>query len=306
MGRRIPIGYKMVDGKTVIDEEKAGVVKQVFSDYLNGISTDKIAEILISKGIYNPSGKISWSYGTVRKILVNIKYLGDEMHPQIIDENTFELVQKRREEIARRLGKSKKLNSPKKQDIFINKIRCGQCGESYREYVKNTGKPSEVRDWKCKRYINQNKIKCKNLFLTNEDIENIFISATNKLLSRLWLLDKKKKKEPIKMSLEIREIEERIKELEEEEEKFSSKELSELIFKRAKGYYSISKIDDYEYKTEKVRQALEGKERLEEFDEDLFKTIIKQIIIQMDRKIVVEFINEITMEEDYEDIRKDG
>lgn len=48
MGRRIPIGYKMVDGKTVIDEEKAGVVKQVFSDYLDGISTDKIAEILIS------------------------------------------------------------------------------------------------------------------------------------------------------------------------------------------------------------------------------------------------------------------
>lgn len=305
MGRRIPIGYKMVNGKTVIDEEKAGVVKQVFSDYLNGISTDKIAEILISKGIYNPSGKISWSYGTVRKILVNIKYLGDEMHPQIIDKNTFELVQKRREEIATRFGKSKKFNSPKKQDIFINKIRCGQCGESYREYVKNTGKPSEVRDWKCKGYIPKNKIRCKNLFLTNGDIENIFISATNKLLSRLWLLDKEKKQEPIKVTLEIREIEERIKELE-EEEKFSSKELSELIFKRAKAYYSIAKIDDYEYKTEKIRQALEGKEKLEEFDEDLFKTIIKETIIQVDGRIVVEFINEITMEEDYEDIRKDG
>lgn len=92
----------------------------------------------------------------------------------------------------------------------------------------------------------------------------------------------------------------------EEEEKFTSKELSELIFKRAKAYYSIAKIDDYEYKTEKIRQALEGKEKLEEFDEDLFKTIIKQVIIQMDGKIVVEFINEITMEEDYEDIRKDG
>lgn len=120
----------------------------------------------------------------------------------------------------------------------------------------------------------------------------------------MWLLDEEKKKEPLKITIEIKNMEDRIKELEEEEQ-FSSKELSELIFKRAKAYYSISKIDDYAYSTEKMRQALAEKEELMEFDEELFSAIIKQIIIHKDGKILVEFINEITMEEDYENIRKD-
>lgn len=305
MGRNIPIGYKMVDGKIVVDEKKAELVKKVFNDYLNGISTDKIAEYLIAKGIPNANKKISWSYGSVRRILVNIKYLGDTIHPQIIDEKTFESVQKRRKEIAIRFGKTNQVNKEKNQAIYSEKIICGECGEIYREYIKNIGKASEIRSWKCKRYIYQKKVSCRNPFLTGEEIEDIFISSTNKVLSKMWLLDKEKKKEAPKLTVEISKIEERIRELE-EDEKFSSKELSELIFKRAKAYYSISKIDDYEYNTEKIRQALAEKEELIEFDEDLFKTIIKQIIIHKDGKIIVEFINEITMEEDHENIRKDG
>ena len=121
----------------------------------------------------------------------------------------------------------------------------------------------------------------------------------------MWLLDEEKKKEAPKITMEIRNMEEKIKELEEEEQ-FSSRELSELIFKRAKAYYSITKIDDYAYSTEKMRQALVEREQLMEFDEDLFSTIIKQMTIHKDGRILVEFINEITMEEDYENIRKDG
>ena len=120
----------------------------------------------------------------------------------------------------------------------------------------------------------------------------------------MWMLDKEQKKEPLKITIEIKNVEERIKELEDEEQ-FSSKELSELIFKRAKAYYSISKIDDYACNTEKMRQALIEKEKLMEFDEDLFSTIAKQIIINKNGRIIVEFINGTTMEVDYEKIRKD-
>ncbi|MBZ2174354.1 recombinase family protein [Schnuerera sp. xch1] len=305
MRRNVTIGYKMKNGKIVLDKKKAELVKKIFKDYLNGVSTDKIAEYLIGKGIPNANNKISWSYGSVRRILVNVKYLGDTMHPQLIDEKTFNLVQERRESIAIRLGKTSQVNKIKNQAVYSGKIICGECGDIYREYIKNIGKASETRTWQCKRYIYQNKVCCRNPFLTGEEIENIFISATNKVLSKMWLLDEEKKKEPLRPTIEIRKIEERIRELEDEEE-FSSKELSELIFKRAKAYYSISKIDDYAYSTEKMRQALTGKEELMEFDEELFEAIIKQITIHKDGKILVEFINEITMEEDYENIRKDG
>ena len=118
------------------------------------------------------------------------------------------------------------------------------------------------------------------------------------------MLDKDRKKEPPRITLEIRRLEERIKELEYEEH-FSSKELSELIFKRAKAYYSITKIDDYDYNTEKIKQSLAEKEQLTEFDEDIFIAIIKQIVIYKNGRILVEFINGITMEEEYEKIRED-
>jgi len=118
------------------------------------------------------------------------------------------------------------------------------------------------------------------------------------------MLDKCRKKEPPKMTMEIRKLEEEIKELEEEEQ-FSSKKLSELIFQRAKAYYSIAKIDDYDYNTEKIKQVLAEKEQLTEFEEDIFITIIKQIVIYKDGRILVEFINGITMEEEHEKIRED-
>lgn len=106
----------------------------------------------------------------------------------------------------------------------------------------------------------------------------------------MWLLDKKHKKEVPRMTIEIRKIEEQIKELEEEEQ-FSSKELSKLIFKRAKAYYNNSIIDDYDYNTKKMKEELTEQDTLVELNEDLFIKIIKQITILKDGRIVAEDIN---------------
>lgn len=300
----MPIGYKMVEGRIVLDEGKAEVVKKIFKEYLKGSSTNKIAQELSSAGFLNANNKPNWNHGSVGRILENIKYLGDNVHPQIIDETTFQLVQQQRKTISSKLGRNPQLNSKKNQGIFSNKLKCGECGEVYREYIEDVGKSSEIKNWKCKKYIYRNRVCCRNQFLTSEEIENIFISATNKILSRMWMLEKEKKKEPPRITLEIKNIEKRIKELEEEEQ-FSSEELANLVFKRAQAYYNISKIDDYDYYTKKIRQALSGKEHLMEFNEELFKTIIKQIIVYMDGRIIVEFVNGITMEEDYKNLRKD-
>lgn len=304
MQRHIPLGYKIVDGKVIFDEEKVAVIKKIFEDYHKGSSLHAIAKELTATGVLNANNKPNWNHGSVGKILENIKYLGDEFYPQIIDKETFESVQKRRKKKEQALGRTLQPNSMKNQSLYSNKLICGECGDVYRKYIEHAGRFSEKSNWKCKRYIYQNRVYCRNLFLTEKDIETAFISATNKIISKKWMLDKAKKKEPLRITLEIRKLEERIKELEEEEH-FSSKELSELIFKRAKAYYSIAKIDDYDYSTEKIKSLLAEKEQLTEFDEDLFKTIIKQIVIYKDGRILVEFINGITMEEDYEKIRED-
>lgn len=300
----MPLGYKIVDGKVIIDDEKAAVIKKIFEDYQNGLSLHAIAKELTATGVLNANNKPNWNHGSVGKILQNIKYVGDDFYPSMIDKETFESVQKRRKKKEEELGRTLQPNSMKNQNLFSSKLICGECSDVYRKYIEHAGRPSEKSNWKCKRYIYQNRVHCRNLFLTEKDIENAFLSATNKILSRMWMLDKAKKKETPRCSLEIRRLEERIKELE-EEEYFSSKELSELIFKRAKAYYSIAKINDYDYNTEKIKQLLAEKEQLTEFDEDIFINIIKQIVIYKDGKILVEFINGITMEEEHEKIRED-
>lgn len=304
MQRHMPLGYKIVDGKVIFDDEKAAVIKKIFEEYHKGSSLHAIAKELTNAGFLNANNKPNWNHGSVGKILQNIKYVGDDFYPQMIDKETFESVQKRRKNKEQKLGRTLQPNSMKNQSFYSNKLVCGECGDVYRKYIEHAGRPSEKSNWKCKRYIYQNRVHCRNLFLAEKDIENAFLSATNKILSRKWMLDKCRKKEPPKMTMEIRRLEEEIKELEEEEQ-FSSKKLSELIFQRAKAYYSIAKIDDYAYNIEKMKQALAEKEQLIELDEYLFLTIIKQIVIYKDGRILVEFINGITMEEDYEKIRKD-
>ena len=304
MQRHMPIGYSLIDGKIVIDFEKAEVVQKIFSEYLNGASLIAIAKKLTAAGLLNGNNKPNWNHGSVGRILDNTKYLGDSMYPQIIDKVTFELVQQQRKAKNKKLGRTPQINTRKNQSVFTSKLKCGECGNIYRKYIEHAGRPSEKSNWKCKRYIYQNRVHCRNLFLTGKDIENIFISATNKILSRMWILDKEKKKEQPKINMEIRKLEERIKELEDEKQ-FSSKELAELVFKRAKAYYNISTIDDYDYKTKKMKEELLDKEILTEFNEELFINIIKEIIIYKNGKIQVEYINGIMMEEDYGGIGKD-
>lgn len=296
--RHMPIGYILVDGKVEIDTKKSEVIKEIFNVYMKGSSIRKIAENLTAKGFPNANNKPSWNHGSIGRILENTKYLGDEIYEQIIDEETFQAVQKQRKLRGKQYSRTHEINNRKKESIFIDKLICGECGEYYRQYITNGGKHEEEVQWKCNKHSYQKKMKCKSLILNKEDIEDIFISGTNTLLSRMWMLDRVKKENPPKFNIEIRNLEERVKELE-GHGMYSSKELASLIFQRARAYYDISKVDDYDYNTEKIKEGIRDREKLIEFDEDLFKRIIKKMIIYKDGKIEVILINGIIMEEKY-------
>lgn len=302
--RHMPLGYTLANGKIEVDIKKAQVIKEIFNVYMKGSSIRKIAEDLTAKGFPNANNKPSWNHGSIGRILENTKYLGDEIYEQIIDEETFKAVQRQRKLRGRQYSRTYEINKRKKESIFIEKLICGECGEYYRQYITNGGKPEEEIQWKCNNHSYQRKMKCKSLILEEEDIEEIFIAGSNTLLSRMWMLDRRKKEKPPKFNMEIRVIEDKIRELE-EDGMHSSEELAKLIFQRAKAYYDISKIDDYDYNTEKIKEGLRDKEKLIEFDEDLFKRIIKKIIIYKDGKIEVKFINGIIMEEEYKQGRKE-
>ena len=70
-----PYGYRLVDGKLVVEESEAEVVQSIFAHYLEGINPDQIARQLMQT---DESGKV-WARHTVEYILKNEKYMGDAL-----------------------------------------------------------------------------------------------------------------------------------------------------------------------------------------------------------------------------------
>lgn len=72
------LGYeKDENGKLVVVESEAVVVRKIFELYLNGFGVRKIKKYLEENGIKTVSGKDTWSTSTIDRILSNEKYVGD-------------------------------------------------------------------------------------------------------------------------------------------------------------------------------------------------------------------------------------
>lgn len=91
----IPYGYRIENGKALIDAEKANKVKKLFLGYLRGLSLLTAAK----------EAGIDTYHGTAGKMLRNKRYLGDDYYPAIIDGNTFKKAEAERIKRAVALGK---------------------------------------------------------------------------------------------------------------------------------------------------------------------------------------------------------
>ena len=72
------LGYEVdEEGRWVIVENEAELIRVIYDMYLNGHSSPQIAEILTRSGIPTATNKPKWSSGAVLGILRNEKYCGD-------------------------------------------------------------------------------------------------------------------------------------------------------------------------------------------------------------------------------------
>ena len=71
-------GYELdSNGKLVINETQAAIVREIFARRAAGQSLAKISDWLYENSIQSPTGKERWSRETLNKILHNEKYTGD-------------------------------------------------------------------------------------------------------------------------------------------------------------------------------------------------------------------------------------
>lgn len=95
----IPYGYKIVDGKAVVDEEQAKSVRKLFDGYISGLGLKPAA---VNAGL-------EINHGSAGNMLRNNHYLGNEYYPAIIDEATYYKAEEIRISKAVSLGRVRKL-----------------------------------------------------------------------------------------------------------------------------------------------------------------------------------------------------
>lgn len=150
-------GYKKgINNLMVIDEEQSEVVKRIYDLSLNGIGTNKIAELLNKDGIktkYNLINKgtisvknkftneittrnkseVKWNGGTIRNIVTNPTYKGvrafggiEYTCPSIFDEIYWQKVNDNLKLNSNNSGKVATYNY-----LLKGLLRCGKCGRNY-------------------------------------------------------------------------------------------------------------------------------------------------------------------------------
>ena len=90
MNRMISFGYGYKDGKLIVVESEAEVVRSVFTEYINGKILKDIADELTVKGVDFFNGKCCWNKNMVCRIIENKKYIGEDGYPEIISFEQYE------------------------------------------------------------------------------------------------------------------------------------------------------------------------------------------------------------------------
>lgn len=220
IGAFAPYGYKKdpdTKGHLIIDEEAAAVVREVFSLYAQGFGKTKIAQILNSRGVPNPTeykrqhgmrwksppGKTgtSWKYFSIDSMLRNEMYIGSMVQgraesvsykAKIVKPRPKELwyvVQGTHEPIIDLdLWNKVQANLKERAKPFITgevgpfakKLKCVYCG-----YTLRTGKKQDHRYYACPNHY-FDKESCPGTFISYDRLEQGVLEELRRL-SELYL-----------------------------------------------------------------------------------------------------------------------
>lgn len=303
--RHMPFGYKIIDGAVAIEPEKAELVRKMFNDFISGISLKQMAKDLTEMKVPNANGKPSWNHGSIGKILSNCKYTGSDFYPAIIPEEVFNAANRLREEKNARLGRNVNYfaNGIASTYPFSGRLICGECGSVFKRYTEHHDRNKKC-NWKCKRYIVDNRVCCKSGVVDDKQLEAAFIQIINRVMENPEMIEKRPAVNAVTESVELRKIKLQISNG--FDQNGLEPEMAQLLFKRAIEQYRISQADDFEYKTRKLKAVLEICKPINTFDEALFKATIKSITVESTGQLRFELINGVVLSTPYILRRKGG
>ena len=90
-----PFGYRIENGKAIIDDKAAEQIRILFASYLSDASLEAAAQ----------KAGIGCLHAGIGRMLQNARYIGNEYYPAIIDPETFAAAQAERYKRAENLGR---------------------------------------------------------------------------------------------------------------------------------------------------------------------------------------------------------
>ena len=91
-----PFGYRIEKGAAVIVPEQAEQIRKIYAGYLAGQGFIEAAR----------NAGLTMQHSSVKRLLQNMHYLGDEFYPAIIDKETFDAAEAERQQRLEIMGRT--------------------------------------------------------------------------------------------------------------------------------------------------------------------------------------------------------
>ena len=281
MSSRRMYGYEMSEGIYSADEKEAQFVKMIFKDYINGKRLNQLADVLNAEKIPTTQNG-QWHQKYISKILRDQRYLGDELHEPLITNSEFNLAQQRLDRYNHRMGKTREYKteiSPYYGMVYCERSRKKFC----RTNIRGLG-----HVWHC-WYTSEHTGKCsccvKGLGkIKDETIQYGFLSLMKNLYQNPMKLEKPPK--PVNNS-RYRRLVKKLEDVKKNAEPYPLEKMKNLLLELSAAEYAL--LDDGS--DEVIKMHLLDKGKLDDFDGELLKAIVRKIYIN-NQHITFELINQ--------------
>lgn len=154
--RMYPFGYKMENGVVVIVPEEAEIIRNIFNDYVAGVSLKRIAEMLTEKRIEYLPDRWQWNKNRVVRIIDDVRYLGNGVYDVLIEHDIFEMSQA----VKEKRNTQTEYDRDKVISPSVTEIVCGCCGNMVERIHDN-------RSFISQKYVCVNP-NCKSVYRISE------------------------------------------------------------------------------------------------------------------------------------------
>lgn len=317
-----PYGYTLENGELIVNDSEADIVRRIFDMYISGIGKQRIANILNEEKVPLRYNSKKWYVSTIRYILNNERYMGDallqktymtetlpfrkvrnrgEKARYYIENSNTPIISKETFEAAQLMQSSLTSNNGLRKPTYplSKKIRCMECGRTYRRTVVN-----DIAYWLCSSRAS-GVTDCTFLRIKENDVYNTFNKLIRKLkdnrediiLSTIKYIKTMQEKSS-ESQQKIFEIDKQIADLTAQNHtlaKFHTKGILDTISYTEQSSAVSDKIMKLRIERRRILNESEEHEIIEnlkhldtllkdcnpstEFDEELFKEIVKKIVL---------------------------